>query len=76
MYSTIDTNKEIGAVFNNFNFQPDELLSSTFNDTMFGALSNFIVRFDENDATFLIFQDSSDHATLEATGINLFFITP
>ena len=76
MYSTIDTNKEIGAVFNNFNFQPDELLSSTFNDTMFGAISNSIVRFDENDASFLILQESSDHATLQATGINLFFIMP
>ena len=52
MYSTIDTNKEIGAVFNDFDFQPDELLSSTFNDTMFGAISNSIVRFDEMTLAF------------------------
>ena len=36
----IDKNKESGAVFNDFDFQPDELLSSTHNDTVFGAISN------------------------------------
>ena len=36
----IDKNKESGAVFNNFDFQPDELLSSTHNNTVFGAISN------------------------------------
>ena len=31
----IDKNKESGAVFNDFDFQPDELLSSTYNDIVF-----------------------------------------
>ena len=30
----IDTNKKSGAFFNDFDFQPDELLSSTHNDTV------------------------------------------
>ena len=62
----IDKNKEIGAVFNDFDVQPDELLSSTYNDTVFGAISNLSVRFDENDAPFLIPQESVDHSVLEA----------
>ena len=33
---------------------------------MFGAISNSSVRFDENDSTFLIPQESVDHAVLEA----------
>ena len=36
----INTNKESGAVFNEFDFQHDELLSSNNSDTMFGAISN------------------------------------
>ena len=71
----IDKNKESGAVFNDFDFQPDELLSSTHNDTVFGAISNSSVRFDENDAAFLILQESVDHAVLEVD-MNLFFIMP
>ena len=31
----IDKNKEIGGVFNDFDFQSDELLSSTHNDYLF-----------------------------------------
>ena len=62
----IDRNKESGAVFNDFHFQPGELLSSTHNDTVFGAISNSSVRFDQNDATFLICQELVDHAMLEA----------
>ena len=58
--------KESGAVFNDFDFQPDELLWSTHNDTVFGAISNSSVRFNQNDATFLIPQESVDHAVLEA----------
>ena len=50
----IDKNKESGAVFNDFDFQPNELLSSTHNDTVFGTISISSVRFDENDATFLV----------------------
>ena len=50
----IDKNKESGAVFNDFDFQPDELLSSTHNDTVFGAIFNSAMRFDQNDAPFLI----------------------
>ena len=64
-HKKIDRNKESGAVFNDFDFQPDELLSSTHNDTVFGAISNSSVRFDENDAAFLIPQESVDHAVLE-----------
>ena len=60
-HKKIDRNKESGAVFNDFDFQPDELLSSTHNDTVFGAISNSSVRFDENDAALLV-----DHAVLEA----------
>ena len=48
----IDKNKESGAVFNDFDFQPDKLLSSTHNNTMFGAISSYSERFDQNDATF------------------------
>ena len=59
----IDKNKESGAVFD---FQPDKLLSSTHNNTMFGAISSYSERFDQNDATFLIPQESVDHAILEA----------
>ena len=62
----IDKNKESGAVFNDFDFQPDKLLSSTHNNTMFGAISSYSERFDQNDATFLIPQESVDHAILEA----------
>ena len=62
----IGKNKESGATFNDFDFQPDELLSNTHNDTVFGAKSIFSVRFDQNDATFLIPQESVDHAILEA----------
>ena len=62
----MDKNKESGAVFNDFDFQPDELLSSTHNNTVFGAISNCGVRFDQNDVTFLISQESVDHAVLEA----------
>ena len=40
----IDKNKESGAAFNDFDFQPDELLSSTHNDTVFEAISNSSVR--------------------------------
>ena len=47
----IDKNKESGAVFNDFHFQPDEIPSSTHNDTLFGGISNSRVRFDQNDAT-------------------------
>ena len=47
----IDKNKESGAVFNDFDFQPDEIPSSTHNDTVFGGISNSSVRFDQNDAT-------------------------
>ena len=56
-HSKIDKNKESGAVFNDFDFQPDELLSSTHNDKMFGAISNSSVRFDHNDPSFLIPQE-------------------
>ena len=59
-------NKESDAVFNDFHFQPGELLSSTHNDTVFGAISNSSMRFDKNDATFFISQESVDHAVLEA----------
>ena len=62
----MNKNKESGAVFNDFYFQPDELLSSTHNDTVFGATFNSSVRFDQNDATFLIPQESVDYAVLEA----------
>ena len=62
----IDKNKEIGTVFNDFGFQPEKLLLSTHNDTVFGAISNSSVRFDQNDATFLISQESVDHFVLEA----------
>ena len=57
----IDTNKQSGAVFNDFEFHPDELLSNTNNGSMFGAISNSSVRFDENNATFLFPQESVDH---------------
>ena len=60
-----DKNKESGAVFNDFDLQPDELLSSTHNDTVLGAIPNSSVSFDENDAAFLIPQESVDHAVLE-----------
>ena len=53
--------KKAKSVFNDFDFQSDELLSSTHNDTVFGAISNSSVRF-----TFLIPQESVDHAVLEA----------
>ena len=36
----IDKNKESGAVFNDVDFQSDELISSTDNDTAFGTISN------------------------------------
>ena len=36
----IDKNKESGAVFNDFNFQPDELLWSNDSHTVFGTISN------------------------------------
>ena len=60
-----DKNKESGATFNNFDFQPDELRSSTHNDAVFGAISNASMRFDENVAAFLILQESVDQALLE-----------
>ena len=62
----IDKNKESGTVFNDFDFQPDKLLSSTHNDTVYGAISNSSVRFDQHDATFLIPQKSVYHVVLEA----------
>ena len=34
----IDKNKESGTVFNDFNFQPDELLSSTHNDSVWSNI--------------------------------------
>ena len=40
----IGKNKENGAVFKKFDFQPDELLSSTRNNTVFEAISNSSVR--------------------------------
>ena len=43
---------EENAVFNDFDFQPNELLSSTNTVTIFKAVLNSSVRFDENDATF------------------------
>ena len=64
-HSKIDKNKESGAVFNDFDFQPDELLSSTHNDKMFGTISNSSVRFDHNDPSFLIPQEWVDHAILK-----------
>ena len=36
----IDKNKESGAVFNDFDYQSDKLMSSTDNDTAFGTISN------------------------------------
>ena len=62
----IGKNKESGAVFNDFDFQPDELLSSSHTDTVFGAISNSRVKSDESDAIFLIPQESVDHAVLQA----------
>ena len=62
----IDKNKESGTVFNDFDFQPDKQLSSTHNDTVFGAICNSSVRFDQHDATFLTPQESVDHVVLEA----------
>ena len=35
----IDKNNESGAVFNDFDYQPDKLLSSTHNHTVFRAIS-------------------------------------
>ena len=51
---------------NDFDFQSDEVLSSTHNNTVFGAISKSNVRFDKNDAAFLIRQKSVDYAALEA----------
>ena len=65
-YRKIDKNKESGAVSNDFDFQPDELLSRTHSDIEFEAISNSSVKFNENDATFLIPQELVDHAVLEA----------
>ena len=53
-HTKVGKNKASGAVFNDFDFQPNELLSSTHNDTVFGAKSKSNVRCDENDATFLV----------------------
>ena len=58
--------RKINKIKESGDFQPDELLSNINNDTMFGAISNSSVRFDENDSTFLIPQESVDHAVLEA----------
>ena len=72
-HSKIDKNKESGAIFNDFDYQSDELLSSTHIDTVFGVISNSRVRFNENDATFLIPQESVDHAVLETDRHEPFF---
>ena len=61
-----DQNKESGAVFNNFDFQPDEQPSNTHNITVLGAIFNSSMRFDGNDAILLIPQKSVHHAVLEA----------
>ena len=61
----IDKNKESGTVFSDSDFQPDELLSSTHN-SYYQAISNSSARFDQNDATFFIPQESVDHAILKA----------
>ena len=58
--------RKINKIKESGDFQPEELLSNINNDTMFGAISNSSVRFDENDSTFLIPQESVDHAVLEA----------
>ena len=61
----IEKNKESGAAFNDFDFQPNELLLSTHTDPVFGAISNSSVRSDETNAAFLIPQELVDHAVLE-----------
>ena len=58
--------RKINKIKESGDFQLEELLSNINNDTMFGAISNSSVRFDENDSTFLIPQESVDHAVLEA----------
>ena len=61
----IDKNKESGTVFSDSDFQPDELLLSTHN-SYYQAISNSSTRFDQNDATFFIPQESVDHTILKA----------
>ena len=62
-----------GAIFNDFDFQPDELLSSTTNVSVFGAISNASVLFDNDDAESLIPQESVDHALVVADEEEPFF---
>ena len=63
-----------GAVFNDFDFRSEELLSSTSKEITFASISNSSVMYDKSDAGTLVPQESVEHVIRVIRVMNPYFI--